>query len=299
MTTENGLFFLDSGSFSLWTAATKYGKKHGKSPWSYYDTKEFWRYMDEYAAFVKKYRKYIDYYANVDAIPEPELTWRNQQYLEKEHGLAPVPVVHFRTDLKWLRRYVRRGYEFIAIGGLVGSFGSPACRTWLDRVFDFVCDTPKRLPKVKLHGFAVTGYECLLRYPWWSVDSATWTKVGAFGGILLPHKRGGRFTYETEPYQITMSQDAPTRAKGKHYSTLSPGEQRIVREWLKQIGVPLGKNDKDGNVIEHGVINRHSERKIANLLFFEGLRKWLSEYPWPFKPANRRPAVGFFSGNGK
>lgn len=242
---------------------------------------------DSYAEFVKKYAVAIDYYANVDVIPNPELTWRNQQHLESK-GLTPVPVVHYTTDLKWLAHYIDLGYPIVALGGLVGSTSQDECRAWIDRAFDMVCDAPDRLPKVCIHGFGVTSYDLLLRYPWWSVDSTSWTKVGAFGGILVPHKRGGKFIFTEQPYMIPISKDSPaTKIRGRHFSTLSRAEKQVIQEWLDLIGVKLGKMEGE-EITEFGVMTRHTERRVANLYFFELMRKSLPQYPWPFNSVRRK-----------
>lgn len=283
---EEGMFFLDSGAFSIKPHALKYAKEKKCSLWEYYETKAFWRFMDCYAEFVKKYQKYIDLYANMDAIGNPELTWRNQQYLEKEHGLKPVPVIHFRTDIKWVSHYIKHGYDLIGLGGIKGKDYD-----WFDRVFDLICDTPNRLPRVRVHGFGATGYKIILRYPWWSVDSATWTKVGAYGNILVPHKRGGKFVFNEQPYVIGVSLDSPTtKDQGMHLNTISKGERRIVEEWLELIGIPLGKM-KGEEIEERGVCTHHTSRKIACLLFFEKMRESLPPYPWPFQ--SKRRVLGF------
>lgn len=285
--------FLDSGSFTLWTRAAEYAKETGKGKWSFYDTPEFWEYMDAYAAFVKKYKIGIDYYANVDVIPEPVLSWRNLKYLEDKHQLTPVPVVHYTTDLKWLQKHMDAGYKFIALGGLVGSSAKEECRLWLDKAFQMVCDTPDRKPKVKIHGFGVTNYTLLLRYPWYSVDSTSWTKVGAYGGILVPHRRGGQFIFNEQPYLVKVSHDSPDRKQfNRHFLTMSKAEQAVIMSWLDSIGIPFGSNHPDGEIKEYGVLNRHSERKAANLLFFEQLRHSLPEWPWPFGVTKR---TGLFS----
>lgn len=289
---EAGLFFLDSGAHSLYTREVI--KTKHKKGYAFYETQEFWDYVDAYAAFVKKYKKYIDYYANVDVIFNPEMSWKVQKYLENEHGLRPVPVIHYGTPLKWLTKHLETGYDLIGLGGLGQEATAGLYRKWADSVFTELCPKPHHLPVVRTHGFAMTAYRLLIRYPWWSVDSATWTKVGAFGGIMLPHKRQGKFTFEEEPYNICMSQDSPAvKINGKHYKTLSRPERAIVAEWLELIGVPMGKTAPDGEIIEYGVMNRHSERKIANLLFFERLRAWLPPYPWPFKHTeNRKKGFG-------
>lgn len=288
--------FLDSGSFTLWTKAAEWAKANGRRDEDFYKTKEFHDYMDSYAEFVKKYQVGIDLYANVDAIGYPERTWNNQRYLEEVHELLPVPVVHYRTDLKWLLKYMNSGkYEVIALGGLVGSTDTPECRAWLDRAFEIVCDQPSRLPRVKIHGFGVTTYDLLLRYPWYSVDSTSWTKVGAFGGILVPHRRGGKWDFSEAPYIMKVSNDSPDKkARGKHVMSLNQMERDIIVDWLAEIGVPMGRFAPDGvTVEEHGVITRHSERKVANLLFFEMFRAWLPAYPWAFH-LKKKPTMGIF-----
>lgn len=283
--------FLDSGSFTLVSKAKQYYKEHGGDKWAYYSTAEARQYLDDYATFVKKYQIGIDLYANVDVIGNPELTWRNQRYLEKRHGLNPVPVVHHGTDLSWLQRYLDGGYELIALGGLVGKDFEES-RPWVTGCFDLVCDNPKRLPTVKFHGFGVTSYKSLWHFPWWSVDSASWTKVGAYGNILVPHKRGGRFVFSEDPYVIAVSEGRPVEW-GKHLNGIERAAREVVLSWLDYIRIPLGSNYPDGTVNEPGVINRHSERKAANLLFFEEMRKHIPEWPWPFKHRpKRRPRLG-------
>lgn len=287
--------FLDSGAFSLWSIAAKYAEEHPETGrWAYYDLPESWQYLDDYAAFVKKYKDGIDLYANVDVIGNPDLTYRNQKYLEDKHGLEPVPVVHYKTDLDWLRRYMKEGYELIGLGGLVGSLAKEGCRRWIDRAFDVVCDQPSRLPKVKIHGFGVTSYDLLLRFPWYSVDSSSWTKIAAFGGILVPHKRGGKFTFDEQPYIVKISHESPqTTELGKHYSTMTPAEKKIVAEWLELIDMKLGKLDpKTKEVVEFGVMTRHTDRREANLKFFERMQGALPKYPWPFRLEGRRKGLG-------
>ena len=288
----------DSGSFSLWTVAAKWAaevdpqtKKRVRpraTVADYYNTKAFWAYMDRYAAFIKEHAHAIDYYANVDVIPDPVLTFRNQRYLEKEHGLSPVPVVHYRTDLFWLEKYLVRkavggAHGLVALGGLVGSTAQDACRHWLDRAFDVICGQPSRLPRTRIHGFGVTSFPLLYRYPWWSVDSTTWTMVGAMGGVIVPHHRDGKFVFTVPPYVMKFSSKAKDKTlAGRHFNTMRAGERATVLAWLAEIGIPLGECHQDGTVISYGVTNRHCERKAANLLFFEKMRLALPKYPWPF-----------------
>lgn len=291
--------FLDSGAFTLWSTAALWAEENGKDRWEWFDTDEHWEYLDEYAAFVKKYKAGIDHYANVDAIQNAKLTYRNQKYLEEKHGLNPVPVVHLGDgSIKWLKRYIKEGYDFIGLGGLAGKATARQRLDWLDDCFKVVCGGcgPKCLPCVKLHGFGITSYKMLLRYPWWSVDSVTWAKQGGFGSIFVPHKRNGKFDFSVAPYLIATSFESgkvkESREKALHYSSASRAEQRIIREWLDEIEVPLGKLGDDGEPEEWGVLTRHTERRAANIKFFERLRLWLPEWPWPYDPPKTRTTLG-------
>lgn len=277
--------FLDSGAFSHVGLSEKYREDNpGAGEWAYYDTPEYWAYLDAYAAFVKKYAVAIDLYANVDVIGNSELTWRNQKYLEKTHKLTPVPVVHCGSRLEVLQHYVERDYPVVGLGGLVGKTSKRGARDWIDRCFDYVCDTRDRLPRVKLHGFGVTNFNLLVRFPWYSVDSATWTKVGAVGGILAPRKRDKKFCFTVQPYIIKISHDSPGRKfKGQHLDSLSDSERKDVMEWIRECGVPMGKVGEDGEVLKEGVRTWHRYRKIVNLMFFERLRAALPPYPRPFR----------------
>lgn len=284
--------FLDSGAYTLWTKSKTYAKENRVDRWAYYHTVEFWQFMDEYAAFVKKYKIGIDLYANMDVIDNPDLSWRNQQYLEQAHGLHPVPVVHCHAPLRWVHHYLNHGYDILGFGGDIDK-GRKQERKWADAAFDMVCSQPSRLPKIKIHGFGVTSFRMLRRYPWWSVDSSSWAKIGAYGGILIPHCRGDQFIFDQAPYVLKVSQESPDRfTKGKHFDILNRQERVIVRKWLEQIGVALGKVDADGEVVEEGVRNSLSLRKVANLLFFEEMRKTLPDWPWPFQAQRRKTLWG-------
>lgn len=149
---------------------------------------------------------------------------------------------------------------------------------------------------MKTHGFAMTTYDLLIKFPWWSVDSASWVKAGGFGIIYVPHKRNGKFTFDEEPYSICVSAESPAvKIKGKHVNTISVAEKKIIQEWLEQINIPYGKveRDKEGNpvqdekgktvVLERGVESHNSARKIANLIFFKMMEESMPEWPWPFK----------------
>ncbi len=282
--------FFDSGSFTIWTKSQEYARVNGTDEWAYYHTPEFFEYMDAYAKFVQKYKLVIDFCANVDAIPNPDLTWRNQQYLESK-GIKPVPVVHFGTHLKWLKHYMENGYDFIALGGMVKA-NEHDRRRWLDRAFTMVCDGPGNLPTVKIHGFGMFVPSVLFRYPWWSIDSSAWDQHGAYGRINVPRKRKGKYDFSIEPVVTPVAVDGNDRKKLKHHFLNMPKTaQKQVTDWLDYIGVPLGKIGPDGKAIEYGVMTYHMYRRHANVLYFEALRKQIPTWPWPFR-VEKKPTFG-------
>jgi hypothetical protein len=279
MKSSSFTLFLDSGAHSLWE---KYvGSRSNKEGYAFYDSQTFWDYVDRYASFLKDKENAhtIDYYANVDVIFDPKRTWKVQKYLEKTHGLKPIPVLHYDASTEWLGRYLDAGYEFIGFGGIGQGLTVTMYQQWADKMFDYLCPPPSYLPRARIHGFAMTSFSLMWRYPWWSVDSSTWTKSGAFGRITYPKRRGGIAKFDEEPESIRISEDAPVVAYYAHYRSLPPAAQNTLLRWLEEINIPLG----DENTV--GVLNNHSMRKLANLYFFEGMRKALPPWPWPFRLA--------------
>jgi hypothetical protein len=271
--TKNG------ATFKLPNERYKWYSKDGKNL-----SKRFIAYMDRYADFIRTYGDGIDYYATVDVIYNPELSWKSLNYLVKEHGLKPVPVIHHRTPLHWLDKHLEAGFTYIGLGGLGQQSTKSSYFDWADRVFNRLCAGDDRLPCVRVHGFALLSYELLLRYPFWSVDSTTAFKVAGNGSILVPHKRNGEFTFAVEPYIIGISHRSSAHGKvNGHYSGLTKAERKIIGEWLNEIEVPVGVMGENEEVIEYGVSSEYHARVVANLKFYQRLCDWLPEWPWPFK----------------
>jgi len=253
-------------------------------------SKEFRAYLDKYVGFIDKYGKGIDHYVTVDAIYNPEISWKSLKYLES-WGLKPIPVIHHRTSMRWIEKHLDSGYNYIGLGGLGQQSTKNTYTIWADQVFDRICQGSKRLPCVKTHGFAMTSYSLILRYPWWSVDSSSVFKCAGNGSIFVPHKRQGSFTFGEEPYVMGVSHRSSAKQSDKrHYDNLTKGEKAIVAEWLKSIDMILGTVSEDGEMDEYGVYSSYNARVVANLRFFERFLDWLPKWPWSFKI---RPKRGF------
>ena len=288
-----GCLFMDSGGHSLYTKfvmskfeSSKRSERNKRTvrDYSQYETDEFWAYVDSYANWVKENIEFIEYYVNIDAIFNPVLTWKIQKYLEDAHGLEPVPVIHSGTPLKWVRRYMNAGYDFIGLGGLGQDVHKDAYYAWADSVFGLICDNPKRLPVVRTHGFAMTSWSLLSRYPWWSVDSASWVKAAGFGHIYVPRKKKGKFDFTVPPFAIAVSKDsAKLKKKGRHVAKMRGCDKSHVVEWVNSLGVEYGESTPDGEVIVEGVENSHLSRSVVNIKFFKMFADSLPEWPWPFR----------------
>lgn len=311
--------FMDSGAYGLYnihvrkfgTHIGKHGRaldrghvKRGQGDFSYYSLKpgsEFRAYCDQYAEDLKKQMlPYSDHkllYTTIDVITNPKLTWEVQQYLEKEHGLNPVPVLHFGTPVHWLDRYLDTGrYDLIGLGGLGQHVKPHHYPAWADKMFMRIC--PKSndyLPIVKTHGFAMTAWGLMVRWPWWSVDSATWIKIAAYGWILVPPKKDGVYRFDMQPMQINISRKqterkwkfwwrkgvkGPRQTRNKHVDNAHIYYKEAALEWLDHIKVPLGAYNKDNTIHERGVATHFVERALANLIY---LKKFADSRPkWPY-----------------
>ncbi|MDH6489641.1 hypothetical protein [Streptomyces sp. SAI-127] len=142
--------------------------------------------VEDYAAWCHQHDRRLTLYANLDVIGAPEATWRNQKRLEQEHGLEPIPVFHTGEPWHWLERYLDEGYTYIALGKLLGN-PLPDVLTWLDKVFR-IADG-----RAVFHGFGLTVDRALREFPFYSVDSSTWTAGFRFGIIRLFDNATGRW----------------------------------------------------------------------------------------------------------
>ena len=144
--------------------------------------------INEYAAWVKKYKHLFTSYANLDVIGNAQATRKNQQILEDKHGLEPLPVVHAANNYKPLNYYLKKDYKYIALGGLVPYAAQPKLRMrYLIGAFKLAG------ADAVFHGFGVTSWEVMSKLPWYSVDSSSWGSGFRFGTVPLFDREIGRF----------------------------------------------------------------------------------------------------------
>jgi hypothetical protein len=249
--------FLDSGAFSAWTKGIQIN-------------------IDEYIAFIKKWKKYIEVYANLDVIGDAEGTYKNQKYMEKR-GLKPLPVFHLQDDFSWLEKYLKEGYDYIGIGGMAGKQTVGNRKYFLDRLWDRITDK-NGYPIIKAHGFGMTSINLIVKFPWYSVDSTSWLNASRMGNILVPKSSKDGYVYTQKPLSVAVSDKSPlVKDFGKHFTSFTEQEKKYVKNYLKTIGVTLKEVTEDYKI-----------RDRVCVLFFQRLQDALPKWPWAMKKGNIR-----------
>lgn len=261
----------------------------------------FRKYCNSYAKYIKEIQALPGgdkvLFANVDAISNPKKTLEIQRYFENEHGVQPVPIVHYGTPMSYVDKYLKPEYDLLGVGGLGQGVSRHEYLGWGNIFFGHICPKSNRYePMIKTHGFAMTSHELMRKWPWWSVDSATWVKLSAYGWLYLPRwsAKGQRWMFEKPPLMINFSERSPQKKKlTKHFDgRMIPNIKETAERWLARIGMTLGSVDGEGEVDEFGVSSHHRARSIANLTYLMDFGDSLPEYPWAYHPGGFKGGLG-------
>lgn len=218
--------FLDSGAFSAFTLGKKVNLK-------------------EYCDYVKKNQDIFEVVSVLDAIGDPDQTYRNQKQMESL-GVQALPCYHY-GEPEAVLDYYSRTYEYITIGGMV-PISTPQLKIWLDRIWGGYLTTSEGTAKIKVHGFGLTSVPLMARYPWYSVDSSSWVQLGGMGNIFIPQ-------FGT----LAVSEFAPQRKEAeKHIDNLPREHFDAVMEVITGIGFDLKRlrelhlSRKTFNIVTYG-----------------------------------------------
>jgi len=281
--------FLDSGAFSAYT-----------------QKKSDVLNIDEYIEYIKQNEKHITVYANLDVIGDPEATWENQRYMESK-GLNPLPIFHMNDTFDYLERCLQ--YDYFGVGGSAVEKNKSQRKQFFDSVWFFITDD-KGFPLSKVHGLGITSPEFIAMYPWYSVDSASWTYFGRYGKCIMPKTNRGKFDYGKNFVTVATSYriSPDTCGADMHISTMTGIERDVFYKYCTDRNIPIGESTffqadekyelKENEVfvnktyevetiIEPGVRNNSIIRDHLNVLFYMDLSKSQPEYPWAFKQKQR------------
>lgn len=203
--------FLDSGAFTAFS-------KNAVIP------------LDTYAEFVKETFPFWTTCSSLDAIGSGEESAKGsrENFLKlRDMGAKVQPVFHVREPDEYLVQYIKEGWDYIFIGGMV-----PETTEWLRERLDFLWDKylsdQEGKPVVKTHGFGLTDLDLMFRYPWFSVDSSSWLVYGIYGWSAL-------ITEGKKVIKVAFSNDKISLLKKRnswHFQNMKPQEQEQIRKWM-------------------------------------------------------------------
>lgn len=101
----------------------------------------------------------------------------NYLYMKKNFAGAIMPVFHQHDSYDWLHRYLDHQPEILGISP-ANDKSTKGRMPFLDKCFSVTQD------KQKTHGLAVVSQTLLERYPFYSVDAATFSHMTAFGHVF-------------------------------------------------------------------------------------------------------------------
>lgn len=199
---------------------------------------EFFINYARYVRLCYKEGMHFDFYVTFDAEKECPKIWEWTKRLSEEQNIWSVPVYHGDASINWVKRYIDEGHKLIGVGiQRIGKRSRTAVYRYYDAVFD-LCEKHK----VKCHGFAVTG-DIMFAFPWYSVDSTTWVKLGGYGKII-----GGWNTGRRRVGTIHVSSQYSVKTGYGHLDNLSPVAVESVREEVASCGYDLEELRRSGGL---------------------------------------------------
>lgn len=100
----------------------------------------------------------------------------------------------------------------------------------------------KLKPHTRTHGLATTGNNMLERVNWYSVDSATFILLAAYGGVCFYWDTGTKKTYSV----IAMSNEGGRdRFQGAHFDSLEEPFQKAITARIEEMGFTVDMIKKD------------------------------------------------------
>ena len=174
---EHGIgIMMDSGAFSFRAYRARLERLGKVKELAALPTRE--QFVDTFIAFVKKNSHKWDFYMDVDLDVNASLIYKNHVKILKR-GIKPVPVFHGDDDVDYLRRYADLGHTLVSVGAPPMHGGRHQKRKYLDAVFNIASKSG-----LKIHGLALTSPWQVMAFPFFSVDSSSWSRVAGYGGIM-------------------------------------------------------------------------------------------------------------------
>lgn len=238
-------WFLDSGAFTF-----QYTLKNAGAG-------ELEGYLDGYAAFIRQHKP--KWYVNFDYVKDAKTVLAVQKKLEKR-GLSPVPVYHGDDSLDFLRKYLDAGCTRIGI-----SKPSHVTVCSHDKLYDRVFHILGSYPKVKSHGFGVTGKR-IFAYPWDSVDSTSWLKAAIRGCVILLNSRRNLMNV----FHVGIEREGGLWKK--HVGHMAESAQDQLKGHAERYGITW--DNLQHSIMWRAVFNAKSYNEGLGVSTMKGNHKW-------------------------
>lgn len=196
--------------------------------------------LERYCGFIKQTASHWDIVAALDVIGDAVGSWTNYQRmceLGVHEAVTLMPAFHFGSPWEELDKVVNSGAPYIALGGLVAQSAGADIHRFLDIAWGEHLTNPDGTPKIKVHGFGVTGNRAMLNYPWESVDSTAWLQMAGHGVVIidLPDPRGG-----VQDMKVAFSDQSPkVKEYDQHFDSMRPAWQKQIQEHLEGQGYKI------------------------------------------------------------
>ena len=145
--------------------------------------------------------------------------------LDRVQSLPVLPVYHVGEPPALLEEYLEWA-PYIALGGMVPlTKQRDLLKRWLDATFGMIPYS------TRVHGFGMTTWEIVKRYPWYSVDSSSWCSVFRFATLQLFDPRVGIVTVNLRSKSSVVENLALLRSYGLRVEELKGkqlGTDRLV-----------------------------------------------------------------------
>jgi hypothetical protein len=152
-------------------------------------------------------------------------------------GIKPVPVFHGDDSIDFIKKYADLGHDLIAIASWKTlRTNKNAFKQYLYNVFNTASKWG-----VKLHGLAFTSPWAMVNYPWYSVDSSSWSRFASFGAIIK---------FNPVTHRLFNVRISRRRSNIEHFIKTNPMALEALREEVAAEGFDL-EELRDDFVLRH------------------------------------------------
>lgn len=204
-------------------------------------------YIQMYVDFCKELSKHWDFYMTIDLERDAPSIFKRHCVIEKM-GIRPVPVFHGDATVDFLKKYADMGHKLI---GIASAKSIRSQQVNLRRYFDAVFNAGAKYG-LQMHGLAMTAPWLLVEYPWFSVDSSSWSRVAGYGGIML---------FNAVSHRMSVQHISHRHSTGKgSLAKLNPVIMDRVKEQVQSEGFDFEQLRED--FVERHIYNAYSMNRL-------------------------------------